>query len=161
MATLFDTALAARSDLAQYGTNARLLLALEIRADIEDIHTVAANALTDGFDDKKCDLVYISRDDGFIIVAQGYESSEATKAAAPANKAADLNTAAGWLLSRHIDELPERIRSAAHEVRTALDSGDIRAVHFWYVHNLPESRNAQQELRTVEETVRRVLSQTL
>jgi hypothetical protein len=152
--TAFDTALIERSDLTQYGTNARTLLALEIRAAVEDIHTVAASALTDGFDDKKCDLVYISRDDGLIIVAQGYEGDPTKKKAAPANKASDLNTAAGWLLSRHLDELPERIKSAAQEVRLALDSGEIRAVHFWYVHNLPESTNVQEELKTVEETVR-------
>ena len=152
--TEFDSALAEREDLTQYGSNARILLALEIRATVEDIHTVAANALTDGFDDKKCDLVYVSRDDGLIIVAQGYESTDATKPSAKADKAADLNTAAGWLLLREISELPERIKSAAQEVRSALESGEIRAVQFWYVHNLPESKNVQQELKTVEQTVK-------
>lgn len=156
--TAFDTALAGRGDLAQYGSNARTLLALEIRAAIEDIHTVAANALTDGFDDKKCDLVYVSRDDGLIIVAQGYESTDATKPAAKADKAADLNTAAGWLFLREISELPDRIKSATQEVRSALHSGEIRAVQFWYVHNLPESQNVQQELKTVEQTVRSAIA---
>lgn len=152
--TTFDTALLGRDDLASYGRNARLLFALEIRAAIEDIHTVAASALTDGFDDKKCDLVYVSPDDGLLIVAQGYESDNLDRPAASASKASDLNTAAGWLLSREIDELPERIRSAAQEVRLALKNKEIRTVQFWFVHNLPESANVQNELKTVEETAR-------
>lgn len=155
----FETALSGRADLTQYGTNARLLFALEVRASVEDIHTVAATSLTDGTDDKKCDLVYVSRDDGLLIVAQGYESSDPSRREAPANKADDLNTAAAWLLSRHINELPVRIKSAAQDARSALTSGEIRTVQFWYVHNLPESINVQQALRTVEETVKNAVRQ--
>lgn len=158
----FDSALAGRTDLTQYGSNARLLFALEIRTDIEDIHSVAATALTDGSDDKKCDLIYVSRDDGLLIVGQGYENRASSNrpTEASSNKADDLNTAATWLLSRHIDDLPARIKSAAQDVRSALSSGEIRTIQFWYVHNLPESQNVRQALRTVEETVKNNVRQS-
>jgi hypothetical protein len=42
-------ALAQRTDLQKYGHNNLLLFALEIGLSIEDIHTVAANSLTDHF----------------------------------------------------------------------------------------------------------------
>lgn len=46
-----------RTDLTDlYGNNALLLYALQLRYDIEDIIAVASEALTDGSDDKKCDL---------------------------------------------------------------------------------------------------------
>lgn len=46
-----------RTDLVDlYGDNSLLLYALQLRYDIEDIISVASEALTDGSDDKKCDL---------------------------------------------------------------------------------------------------------
>lgn len=43
----------ARSDLtAQYGNNALLLYALQLRFEISDIISVASDALTDGGNDK-------------------------------------------------------------------------------------------------------------
>lgn len=137
----FVSALTARSDLQVYGNNARLLFLLELNGPVDDIHTVAADSLTDGHDDKKCDLIYVSADDGRVIVGQGYESGDATRAAAPANKASDLNTAASWLFSRQLEDLPLQIRSAASQVRDALADGKIRSIEFWYVHNLPESQS--------------------
>ena len=61
-----------RADLAPYGSNRLTLFALELGLFVEDIHAVAATALTDGSDDKKCDLVYVDRDLGRAIIAQGY-----------------------------------------------------------------------------------------
>jgi hypothetical protein len=152
MALSHQTALSSRDDLKTFGRNARLLFALETRFRLDDIATVAANALTDGPDDKKCDLVFVDREGGIVIIAQGYESDK-DKASAPANKASDLNTATSWLLSRPINELPEGLRSAAAELRSALTDGDIRTVQAWFVHNLPESENVNQELQTVENTL--------
>lgn len=63
----------ARSDLtAQYGNNALLLYALQLRFEISDIISVASDALTDGGNDKKCDLIYVDQDTGVAVVAQGY-----------------------------------------------------------------------------------------
>lgn len=55
-----------------YGDNALLLYALQLRYDIEDIVSVASESLTDGSDDKKCDLIYIDKDAGFAVIAQAY-----------------------------------------------------------------------------------------
>ncbi|HEX8273552.1 MAG TPA: AIPR family protein [Longimicrobiaceae bacterium] len=148
--TSYDTAFASRADLEQYGSNALLMFALELRFGLEDIHTVAADALTDGSDDKKCDLIFVDLDEGVAVVAQGFQAADPSKKEAPANKASDLNTAAGWLLSRDVNDLPARIRPAAIQLRSALEDGQIQTIHFWYVHNLPESPNVSSELETVQ-----------
>lgn len=146
-----------RSDLARYGDNALLLYALELRHNIDDIHAVAAESLTDGADDKKCDLVYIDRDRRLAVIAQGYVSSK-PRHAAPANKASDLNTAGSWLLSANRSELPTAIRSAAKELRSALNDNEIEVMELWYVHNCPNSTNVERELATVQNGVKALLS---
>ena len=146
----------ARDDLDIYGDNALLLFALEMRFEVEDIHSVAEQALTDGVDDKKCDLVYVDRDNSYALVAQGYYS-RGTRSSAPANKASDLNTAVSWLLTMDLHELPETIRSAARELRDAIESGDINILEFWYNHNLPESTNVENELKAVERTAQNAI----
>lgn len=158
MSTAHEIALTSRSDLKKYGNTARLLFALELRLQVEDVHSVAANALTEGPEDKKADLVYVDRDRGYLVVAQAYEGQKLSKPSAPSNKAADLNTAAAWLLSSDLVDLPEGLRPAAREARQALDDGVIRYVQFWYVHNLPESQNVRDELAAVERTVHDALS---
>lgn len=155
----FKAALDARTDLTPYGSNALLLFALELRFGLEDLQTVASTSLTDGPDDKKCDLVYVDVEAGVAVVAQSYVSADTTKVEAKSQKAADLNTAAAWLLTRPIDELPERLRAAATELRSALEAGSISSLQFWYVHNLPGSQNVRDELRTVELTARAALDQ--
>lgn len=136
----------AREDLAAYGSNALLLFTLQLRHGVEDIEGVAATSLTDGANDKKCDLVHVDRGAARVIVAQGYLSHDATKTEAPANKAGDLNTAVAWLIAGDLGLVPENLRSAAEEVRDALDSDEIREFEIWYSHNLPESQNVQREL---------------
>ncbi len=140
-----------RDDLKEYGDNALLLYALELKYNIEDIRSVAAQYLTDGSNDKKCDLVYVDRDGGFAVIAQGFMSKKERKEA-PANKASDLNTAIAWLLSQSLELLPEKIKPAAIELREAIKSGEIRTVEVWYVHNCPESKNVKDELATAEQT---------
>ena len=154
-----DTAFRGRSDLAQYGDNGRLLFALQLRHDIDDIHSVAATAIVDGADDKGCDLVYVDRSRGVIIVAQGYESQR-PREAAPSNKADSLSTAATWLFSRQYDDLPDRLKSVAWEVRDAIGANDIQCIEFWFVHNVGESENVRQSMRTVETTVRNAVEGT-
>jgi hypothetical protein len=55
----FLKAFEVREDLEQYGDNALLLYALELKYNIDDIRSVAVQALTDGNNDKKCDMVYL------------------------------------------------------------------------------------------------------
>lgn len=151
-------ALANRSDLQTYGTQALVLFALELTQGIEDIHSVAANSLTDGPDDKKCDLIYIDPDAGRLIVAQGYLATDTTRPAAPSNKASDLNTAAAWLFSKDATKLPPALQSAAVELDSALSEGNINHIEVWYCHNLPQSTNVQAELATVQKTVTSLLA---
>ncbi|MBI4824927.1 MAG: AIPR family protein [Nitrospirae bacterium] len=147
----WKTAFESRTDLNQYEDNALGLFALALKFGIDDLDTVAADSITDGSDDKKCDIVFINKDDGIAVVAQCYISTKERKEA-PANKASDLNTAVSWLLQRPIDELPEKILSAAQELRDGITSGNISSLHIWYIHNLPESKNVENELITVEAT---------
>lgn len=140
-----------RTDLTKYDRNGLMLFALELALDIDDIDSVAASALTDGSDDKKCDLVFVNEDLRMAVVAQSY-MAERYKPCAEANKASDLNTAASWLLNRKIEELPEVLKPAAADLRSALGAGKIDRLCFWYVHNCSEHENIKDELKTVELT---------
>ena len=135
----------ARDDLVSYGSNALLLFAAQLRLGLDDVESFATNALTDGSNDKKCDLVAVVSEGRRIIVAQGYLSTQ-DRLGAPSNKASDLNTGVSWLISGPPESLPETLRSAAVEVREALASGAVAEFEIWYVHNLPESTNVQVEL---------------
>lgn len=150
-----------REDLQkQYGvSNALALYALELRFQIEDIDTLASQSLTDGSNDKKCDIVHLDKESGYLVVIQGY-SSQISKPSAPSNKAADLNTAATWLFScEHLESIPELLRSVVYEVRDALNSNDIRVIEFWYVHNCPQSIEVRRELDAVEHTINNAIKQ--
>lgn len=136
-----------------YGDNSLLLYALQLRYDIEDIISVASDSLTDGSDDKKCDLIYIDRDSGFAVVAQAYMKKEPQETdLAKVNKASDLNVAASWIFTRDIADIPDRIKDAVNELQDAIKEGDINTVNFWYVHNMNEENNpeVQEELNTVQ-----------
>lgn len=151
-----EAALAAREDLKKYGNNARLLFALETKFRLPDIHTVATDALTDGPNDKKCDLVFVDREAGYVVVAQAYEGAPgdpSKRVEAKSTKASDLNTAVSWLLTGRLDSLPEALRSAALEVREALKARDVRAFQVWFVHNRDGSQNVASELQIVEKTL--------
>ena len=143
-----------RRDLIDnYGDNSLLLYALQLRYDIEDIVSVAAEALTDGSDDKKCDLIYIDKDSGFAVIAQAYMKQNPLETdLAKINKASDLNTAASWVFAREVEDVPERIRDAVQELQDSIRNGDINTVYFWYVHNMNEANNpeVQEELNTVQ-----------
>jgi hypothetical protein len=150
-----------RQDLAQYGSAAIALAALQLRFEIDDIHTAAADVLTEGPDDKKCDLLYLDPTEGIAVIAQCYVATDEQRPEAPANKASDLNTAAGWLFSRDVKDLPERLRPEAEHLRAALLSDALQCIELWYVHNLPESQNVEQELATVQATTHAALEQLL
>ena len=141
-----------RDDLAAYGTNALLLFVAQLRLGFDDVDTFASNSLTDGSNDKKCDLVVVSADKQRVILAQGYMSTKETVGDAPANKASDLNTGVSWLLSGALDGLPVTLRGAAEEVRDALASGEVRELQLWYVHNCHESKNVTDELTQAQKT---------
>lgn len=156
-----QAALESRTDLMKYGDNALLLFTLQLRFEIEDIDVVATNSLTDGSNDKKCDLVYVDKESQVAVIAQGYFCRKQNfPSEAPANKASDLNTAVIWLLSTPIDELPTQLlRSAASELREALQNNDLNSIEFWYSHNLPESINVRNELDAVTRNAQNTIRQ--
>ena len=150
----FYHAFNAREDLkTMYGDNALLLYALQLRFDIEDIVAVASEALTDGHNDKKCDLIYVDRESGVAVVAQAYNrNNPKDEDLAPANKASDLNTAAAWILNDDRDSIPKQIKEAVIDLQEALKAGEITSLYFWYVHNLNEKNNpdVQTEMNTLQ-----------
>lgn len=154
-------ALRSRTDLHKYKDNALLLFTLQLRFEIEDIDVVAANSLTDSPNDKKCDLVYVDKEKQIAVIAQGYFcKNSGSRSEAPANKAADLNTAVTWLLSMPIEELPTPVlQSAADELREALKNQELSSIEFWYSHNLPESINVQNELDAVTRNAQNTIRQ--
>lgn len=145
-----------KQELNQFGTNALLLYALQLRFGLEDIIEVAATALVDGNDDKKTDIVYIDKDRREAVIGQGYLAT-VHKKEAPANKASDLNTSVTWLLNRDTDEIPERLRPAAKELKKLISDGEIDKITLWYSHNLNESENVKNELKSAEQTLNSIL----
>ena len=138
--------------------SAHLVWAMALYLEEPDIEALASEALTDGPDDKKIDFVYLDRDVKRIVFAQGY-FSKAHKDSAPANKAADLNIAAAWLISGDLRDVPHQLRPVIEECRTALADGDIGAIELLYVHNLPESVNVTKELQTAAAHLRKALGE--
>ncbi|SEJ51350.1 AIPR family protein [Demequina mangrovi] len=158
--TPLDAALEARDDLNRYGRAKRALFALQLSFGLDDIHTIAASALTDGPDDKSCDVVYVDRDLHTAVLVQGYESTAPTnKRQARGAKASSVHQAITWLLG-DIDEadVPERLRSARNELHQALADGAIASIEVWFVHNLPESAQIKQELNASAVGARHMVS---
>lgn len=154
---MFIEAYNSNEDLKKYSPNGLLLFALMLKYGIDDIEEIASDIITDGNDDKKVDMVYVNVDESFAVIAQGYEAVNQEKKSAPANKASDLNTGVSWLFTRSLDELPKDIKSAAIQLRNAVKDKEIKRIEIWYVHNLPESKNVQNELKTVELTASSIL----
>ncbi|MFB7786064.1 AIPR family protein [Streptomyces vinaceus] len=152
MTDSLEVALQQRIDLDRYGSNKRLLFALQLTFDIADIDTVAATALTDSSNDKACDLLYIDRDAGRVVLAQGYEATKLTQSQAPAGKAASLHQAVNWLFNKDQPVgVPETLLSAWRELHEALDDGVVGDVEIWYVHNLPESKQVEEEIHAARD----------
>ena len=124
------SAFISRNDLIKYGSNAFLLYVSELRLPIDDTDAFAVESLTDSSNDKKCDLVNISRESGRIIIAQSYFSQKLDRVAGE-NKTTDLNTAVSWLLAGDLTTLPDALKSAAIETREALSAGEISEFHVW------------------------------
>ena len=129
--------------------NAFLVWSMGLVIDETDLYALASECLTDSNNDKKIDFICLDNEDRKIVFAQGYYSSKRT-AEAPANKASDLNTALAWLYSGDIDNIPDKLRSIINDCREAINDGLIDSIEMYYVHNLPESINVANELKTIE-----------
>jgi hypothetical protein len=136
--------------------NAHLAWALALYLDEPDVEALASEALTDGPNDKKIDFIYLDTGLRRLVLAQGYFANP-KKEAAPSNKAADLNTAAAWLVSGDLKDVPEQLRPTIQSCRAALDNREVDTIELLYVHNLPESVNVAKELQTAEQQLQRAL----
>lgn len=155
--TKFWSSYSSRTDLKKYGASSLLLFANQLKFAIEDIDTFASNSLTEGSSDKKADLIHIDKELGLVVIAQAYLSENIGNAAAPANKASDLNTAVSWLLNRPYKDLPKALQSHAKEMQELLQTKQLKSLNIWYVHNLPESKNVEEELNNVAHTAKSIL----
>lgn len=154
----FDDLSANDNLITQLGEgNAHLAWAMALYVEEPDIEALASEAITDGHNDKKLDFIYIDRDGKRIIFAQGYFSKKQNKDSAPANKASDLNTAAAWIISGDLNDVPESLKVNLTECREAISNGEIDAIELLYVHNLPESVNVTKELKTAAEHMQAAL----
>lgn len=152
----WESAYSALEDLSDYKDNALGLFALGLRFGLDDLSSIGIDAVTDGSDDKKLDIVFINPEEEYAVVGQCY-FTEKEKNTAPSNKASDLNTGVAWLLQRAIDDVPERIKPAALNLRQCISDGSVKNIHLWYVHNLPESHHVENELVTVQQTATSIL----
>jgi len=136
----------------QYKSNALSVFTLSLYLNLDDLSDFAANAITEGPNDKKVDISYLDLNKGRAVIAQSYMAESWGKAAAPANKASDLNTAMSWLISAN--RIPRHLRATATELRRALSDGDIRRIEILYIHNCHESVNVENELKAASEATR-------
>ncbi|MEZ6241584.1 MAG: AIPR family protein [Phycisphaerales bacterium] len=127
------------------------MFALALYLVHDDVMELAAEAITDGDDDKKLDFCLLDESSKRLVLGQAYTAVQWGRDAAPANKASDLNTAVAWLLNAEVSTVPERLRPLTTEVREALKEGRIETIEILYVHNCHESVNVQTELNAVRE----------
>lgn len=155
---LIQTRLEERPELTKkYRDNALPLLGLSLYVQAEDIDSLAAEALTDGGNDKKIDFCFIDRTTNYAAIVQGFCSKQWGKAAAEANKATDLISAAGWLFTGDLDNVPEKLRTVATELRDAIKEQEINRIEFLYIHNCHESENVRNELATAVATAAKLI----
>ena len=139
-------------------SNAHLVWAVALYLEEPDVEALASEGITDGPNDKKIDFIYFDKDGKRLIFAQGYFATTA-KNLAPANKASDLNTAAAWLVSGDISQVPNQLKSAFEDFREAIEEGEVDTIDLLFVHNLPESVNVTRELQTAAQHLRKALGE--
>jgi len=137
-----------------------LLYALQLRFDIDDIDTVAADSITDGYKDKKCDMIYIDNSDGIAVIAQAYIKEKFNAGDhAKLTKAQDLNTAASWVIGRNETDVPDLLKSAVLTLRNSIERDEITTLYFWYQHNCDETQDIKNEMDTVATTANALIRQ--
>ena len=70
----WECAYEARFEKSQFGDDAIGLFALGLKLGIDDMEAVGTEIITGGGDDKKCDLVYLDKEEGRCVIAQCYVS---------------------------------------------------------------------------------------
>lgn len=104
-----------------------MLFAVQLRLDVDDIEGLATDALTDGHDDKACDLIYVDRNSGIILIAQGTEYG-CERQVADVGKVSSLHQAVNWIISHDVEKIPKRFRPAVDTLRAAIEGNAIREI---------------------------------
>jgi len=138
-------------------TQAFGVYALGLHCAETDFLSLAADANTDGTDDKKIDLLHIDRDTNSVYIGQACVYETWNKEAAESNKAADLASGMGWLLNDKLETLPQRLQPKAQELRELIESGEQVRIDLLFIHNANESMNVESELRSVANTTKRIV----
>ena len=150
--------LADRDELVPFTVNAFALLALESRFGLSDVVSLAPSILTDGRNDKKCDLLFVGRDHRTAVICQAYMATSA-KDTPKVNKASDLNTAVSWILNpTDEDELGTELRAAREELLDAIANDDIDDLELWFCHNLAPSPDVQREVSQAAVVAKSILA---
>lgn len=150
----FKAAFDADDELRQYKASALTIFAMSLHLRLDDIEDFAANAITDGPNDKKIDLCHLDVNENLAVIAQSYLSPTWGKVAAPDNKASDLNTAMVWLLSAKENRIPPHLKTKAIDLRRALANGELKRLEICYVHNCSESPNVENALKATADAAR-------
>ena len=146
----------------EYKDNGFLLFSMGLKfntMDYEKLFTEDVLDKIDGkIDDKKIDFFHLDPESGIATIAQSYYNRTWDKAEAPANKAADLNTAVNWLLDSDISSLSDKsIKAQAIMLRDALENNALHTVELLYIHNCPPAINVKKELAVVEKALQKKL----
>lgn len=131
--------------------------ALCLYANLPDYVEVATESLTEGGDDKDCDLCLIDGEAGDAFVVQSSVADEWGKSTASTNKADDLLTALSWLLKQPYTSIPTSIRAKARDLQEQLASKQIKNLHLLFVHNFKESADVVQALSTVANSAKTLI----
>ena len=83
----FKHAFDSDTEVQKYQKLSLALFALSLYLRFEDLDEFAANAITEGPDDKKVDICHIDEEDGRAIIGQSYYATTWNRRSAPANKA--------------------------------------------------------------------------
>ncbi len=75
----WEAAYSALEDLSDYKENALGLFALGLRFGLDDLSSIGVDAVTDGSDDKKLDIVFINSEEEYAVVGQCYYSEKEKK----------------------------------------------------------------------------------
>lgn len=118
-------------------------------ANMPDYMEVATEAITEGGNDKDCDLCLIDTEAGDAFIVQTTLSEEWNKKTASTNKADDLLTAVSWLLTKPYKRIPHDLRPKAIELQESLARHEITQLHLLFVHNCQESADVEEALATV------------
>jgi hypothetical protein len=140
----------------RFGSNALIVFAASLRFGVANANDFE-EAVTDGGGDKGCDFLFVHEPTGTAVIGQAYLSDQ-PKDVPKVGKAADLNSAVGWVLNPEMRAgLPDTLRSAAEQLDVAFEDGAVDTIELWFSHNSEHSIDVEAELKTAVNTADAIL----